>query len=255
MFPSFITFGLSLILLSHLTKAALAPSYPEPGTVWTVGKEYDITWEEDGAKPSMKKGWKNFKIDLMTGDNMDQVFLTNVASNLSAASGSTTFKYTAPNVSPYSPIYFFMFTNEEGENAWTTRFAIVGEDGKQEAPANQKQPNGEKIPWGVGKLAVKAASVNEEDNDTSSGPTSSEEDQEIKAATVKNELVDDGGDDTVALSEGSKDSSAPEESDDGKIKAAAILPENNVSNATNSLNIKIHHLIFAMTLVFFATFF
>ncbi|KAI8137889.1 hypothetical protein BJV82DRAFT_674332 [Fennellomyces sp. T-0311] len=161
-----IAFGLSLIL-SHLASASLAPSYPEPGTVWTVGKDYEIKWEEDGTKPSMAVGWKNFKIDLMTGDNMDQIFLTNVASNLSA-DGAQSFRWKVPDVAPYSPIYFFMFTNDKGENAWTTRFAIVGEDGNQEFPDNHIQPSGEKIPWGIGKLVMKAAA-----DRTSSGPAPS----------------------------------------------------------------------------------
>ncbi|KAG2223492.1 hypothetical protein INT45_001240, partial [Circinella minor] len=225
MFSSFITFGLSLIALSHLTNASLAPSYPEPGTKWTVGKEYDITWEDDGLTPAMQNGWKNFKIDLMTGDNMDQKFLTNVASNLSAATGSTSFKYTVPNVSPYSSIYFFMFTNEDGENAWTTRFAIVGEDNKEEAPANQMQPTGEKIPWGVGKLAEKTTLI---DNDTSSGPTSSDEErgQKIAAAPVKL-----GNDNEIATmdDEEEEESLSEEQVGNDKIKAAAIdLPKPNV---------------------------
>ncbi|ORY91186.1 hypothetical protein BCR43DRAFT_498666 [Syncephalastrum racemosum] len=130
--------------------ANMAPSYPEPGTVWTAGKEYEILWEDDGVKPDMKK-WKNFKIDLMTGDNNDQKFLTNIASNITSPKPMS-LKYTAPDVEPHAPIYFLMFTNEDGESAWTTRFAIVGTDGKQEQPAHATQPQGEKIPWGVGKL-------------------------------------------------------------------------------------------------------
>lgn len=109
--------------LNSIAEAALAPSTPEPGTVWKAGEENEIIWgnaspntmaactlvriltlvsiEEDGVKPTIKQGWQNFKIgttqsnpaglwmksahvklytaDLMTGDNMDQKFLTNVA--------------------------------------------------------------------------------------------------------------------------------------------------------------------------------
>lgn len=36
--------------------------------------------------------------------------------------------------------------------AWTTRFGITGEDGKLEKPEHSVQPDGAKIPWGVGKL-------------------------------------------------------------------------------------------------------
>ncbi|KAI9499669.1 hypothetical protein BDB00DRAFT_12032 [Zychaea mexicana] len=242
MFRLLITLGLS-IALSHLANAALAPSYPEPGTVWTVGQEYDITWEDDGAKPSMKKGWKNFKIDLMTGDNMDQIFLTNVASNLSAAAGPPSFKYKAPSVEPYSPIYFFMFTNEDGENAWTTRFAIVGEDGKQEPPTNLKQPSGEKIPWGVGKLAVKAVSV--DDNASSSTePANSMLTEPAAAAAAAIPPTDDTS------------STSAENSDiavDNEIKAAAIPPQN--KSAASSTSLTIPRIVFTTSLALFATFF
>jgi hypothetical protein len=52
--------------------------------------------------------------------------------------------------------------------AWTTRFGITGEDGKLEKPENAIQPDGTKIPWGVGKLAASenAASPSSSSNAT-----------------------------------------------------------------------------------------
>ncbi|KAG0164182.1 hypothetical protein DFQ28_002526 [Apophysomyces sp. BC1034] len=125
----------------HYVRATLSPSIPEPGTVWTAGEEYEITWEEDQMKPSIAEGWKKFKIDLMTGEDEDQILLTNVASNLKG-SGSMSYTWKVPDVSPHAPIYFLMFTSDKGENAWTTRFSIVNEDNQQEEPEKPTQPNG-----------------------------------------------------------------------------------------------------------------
>ncbi|KAI8339427.1 hypothetical protein BC941DRAFT_420460 [Chlamydoabsidia padenii] len=148
---SILFYGILLMILLVMTaNANMSPSYPEPGTVWTSGKEYEITWEEDNAEPTMNATWKNFRIDLMTGEDMDQTLLTNIAENVKGE--SLKYKYTVPEVTPHAPIYFLMFTSDDGEFAWSTRFAIVSEDGKQQVPEHSSQPSGEKIPWGVGKL-------------------------------------------------------------------------------------------------------
>ncbi|KAI8333719.1 hypothetical protein BC941DRAFT_336525, partial [Chlamydoabsidia padenii] len=142
-----------------VVKANMSPSNPEPGTVWTAGKEYEITW--DNTEPTINATWKNFRIDLMTGEDNDQVLLTNIAENVRG--DEMKYNYTAPQVDPPAPIYFLMFTNEDGEFAWSTRFAIVGQDGKQQVPEQAVQPTGEKIPWGVGKLVADGASTSDED--------------------------------------------------------------------------------------------
>ncbi|KAI8883390.1 hypothetical protein K501DRAFT_139970, partial [Backusella circina FSU 941] len=131
--------------------AGMAPSYPEPGTVWKTGQTYQIVWEEDKSKPSITEGWKDFKIDLMTGDNIQQKFLMNVATGLDGKKKKE-YSFKAPEVHPPSAVYFLMFTNDKGDNAWTTRFAITGEDGELVAPENAEQPDGATIPWGIGKL-------------------------------------------------------------------------------------------------------
>ncbi|KAL9537387.1 hypothetical protein MBANPS3_011818 [Mucor bainieri] len=104
----------------------------------------------------MEKAWNKFKIDFMTGDNNSQKFLKNVARNLDARTVKS-FNWTAPEVEPHSAVYFLMFTNEKGQNAWTTRFGIAGPDGKLVKPENAVQPDGAKIPWGVGKLVGEPA--------------------------------------------------------------------------------------------------
>ncbi|KAI7898184.1 uncharacterized protein BX663DRAFT_269628 [Cokeromyces recurvatus] len=131
--------------------ANMAPSYPEPGTVWKSGNSYEITWVNDKHSPSIAKAWKDFRIDFMTGDNMNQKFLINVAKNLDGTKIKS-FNWTVPEVEPHAAIYFFKFSNGKGQDAWTTRFAITGQDGKLFRPQKSTQPDGAKIPWGIGKL-------------------------------------------------------------------------------------------------------
>ncbi|KAI9358355.1 hypothetical protein BD770DRAFT_387131 [Pilaira anomala] len=136
-----------------LVVADMAPNYPEPGTIWKTGEQYEISWFDDKKPPSVSKAWTKFKIDFMTGDNNNQKFLKNVARDLDGSKIST-FNWTAPDVNPHSAIYFFMFTNENGDNAWTTRFAITDTEENMVKPQHAKQPDGAKIPWGVGKMVT-----------------------------------------------------------------------------------------------------
>lgn len=54
-------------------------------------------------------------------------------------------------------MYWLNCNAEKGQNAWTTRFGIAGPDGKLVKPENAVQPDGAKIPWGVGKLVGEPA--------------------------------------------------------------------------------------------------
>ncbi|KAI7855899.1 hypothetical protein BDC45DRAFT_505020 [Circinella umbellata] len=159
-FKSFITTSAVVMAFVSGITATMAPNYPQPGTVWTAGKEYQITWADDGEGAKLPEGWTNFNIEFMTGDNINMIPLTSVATGVDASKGST-YTWTAPQVEPYSAVYFLQFTNDKGEKAWTTRFAIVAQDGETPAPEPEKtQPNGgENIPWGVGKLAGGTAPV------------------------------------------------------------------------------------------------
>lgn len=35
-----------LAFIAAGVQATMAPTYPQPGTVWTAGKQYTITWSE-----------------------------------------------------------------------------------------------------------------------------------------------------------------------------------------------------------------
>lgn len=46
-FKSLITTTAAIAALASSVSAVIAPTYPSPGTVWTAGKEYTITWSMD----------------------------------------------------------------------------------------------------------------------------------------------------------------------------------------------------------------
>ncbi|CAO3679411.1 unnamed protein product [Rhizopus stolonifer] len=140
-------------LLTAIAEAAISPSYPQPGTIQVQGQSYDITWSFDGKNPS-----QTYQIDFMTGNNDDQKVLKTVAKGVSAS--LLKYPFIAPEVSPNSAIYFFMFTGSEGDQAWTTRFGITPDaNTKLTTEPQTTQPNGDKIPWGIGKLVSSSNST------------------------------------------------------------------------------------------------
>ncbi|OZJ06363.1 hypothetical protein BZG36_00759 [Bifiguratus adelaidae] len=147
-----------ILALAGGALAGVAPTYPSPGTTWTPGQQYQITWTNDNTSPSTATGWTKFSIDFMTGDNDQQVTLENVAQGINGVTTSS-YTWTAPQVDPPSAIYFFMFTSDTGAyHSWTTRFTITAADGSTVPPTNATQPNGQAIPWGIGKLSAATAS-------------------------------------------------------------------------------------------------
>ncbi|KAI8881699.1 hypothetical protein K501DRAFT_188401 [Backusella circina FSU 941] len=136
-FKSFAAASIALAASFIHVDAAVAPTYPQPGAIQNVGQAFDITW--------------NF----MTGSNDNQTVLQNVAKGVKPT--DLKYTYTAPAVDPNSAIYFFMFTGSKGDVAWTTRFGIAGADGKLTPEPEAKQPSGDAIPWGNGKLASGAS--------------------------------------------------------------------------------------------------
>ncbi|EIE87652.1 hypothetical protein RO3G_12363 [Rhizopus delemar RA 99-880] len=121
-------------LAATIADAAIAPSYPQPGTIQVEGQSYDITW--------------NF----MTGSNTQQTVLKTIATDVPA--NRLKYPFVAPAVDPYSAIYFFMFTGSNGDQEWTTRFGIVPNANTNLTTEPQStQPDGQAIPWGNGTLA------------------------------------------------------------------------------------------------------
>ncbi|KAI7898566.1 uncharacterized protein BX663DRAFT_524617 [Cokeromyces recurvatus] len=140
-----LTCSLITLLSAQCIHAAIAPTYPQPGTIQTEGQTYDVTWDFDGKDPEV-----TYRIDFMTGSNDQQTVLMNVATGVPA--NLLKYPFKVPQVSPHSAIYFFMFTGTNGEMAWTTRFGIIPPGGTLSPEPNRNEPNGDPIPWGNGTL-------------------------------------------------------------------------------------------------------
>lgn len=101
----------------------------------------------------------------MAGSNSNMSLVTKVAEGLDGTNASLTpFSWTCPEVTPYSAIYFYQFTNGNlsANSTWTTRFTIASPAGVSDNPENLEQPNGDRVPWGAGQLKSTGSS-----NDTS----------------------------------------------------------------------------------------
>ena len=77
-----------LTMITSGVFATMAPSYPDPGAIWTAGKQYNILWGkvtrtlcekrafvqnvdssrlgDDGKSPSVNESWTNFKIGIQS---------------------------------------------------------------------------------------------------------------------------------------------------------------------------------------------
>ncbi|KAK7022882.1 hypothetical protein VNI00_016869 [Paramarasmius palmivorus] len=129
--------------------AIVGPTEPTPGNTYNEGSKCNIQWQGD------KDGkWKDMSIQLMTGDNLNMVHLTTVATGLDGNKDGK-FDYNCPKVSPNSEIYFYQFSapGAPGKLTWTGRFTIADSKGNSVPPENtDKDGNGKTFMWGTGKL-------------------------------------------------------------------------------------------------------
>ncbi|CDO68841.1 hypothetical protein BN946_scf184805.g50 [Trametes cinnabarina] len=155
--------------LTHVAASAaptptggVIPTAPGPGDVFREGGACTFSWTPDPSGV-----WKHTDVELMTGDNLNMVFLTTVVTFDGTDPSLTTFSYPCPDcymqVEPNSAIYFYQFSSDAAPGAlmWTARFAIADAQGKVTPPPNATQPDGQKIPWGTGALADPAKAVPE----------------------------------------------------------------------------------------------
>lgn len=149
----------AITLTGFLVRADPNPIVPGPGDSYKEGGDCLIKWEPDTTGK-----WTTMNIALKTGDNYNMILLEDITTV--DGTKQSQYKYPCPSVSPNSAIYFYEFTTSAStEKYWTTRFTITDKDGKSTPPANNTQPNGDKIPWGTGTLL-------DGDNDASSLPSS-----------------------------------------------------------------------------------
>jgi len=139
------TFVLSFALVAL---AEVTPLAPGPGDIFQQGGTCTISWNPDATGT-----WTTLNIELMTGDNFNMVHLTTVAT-VDGTTSPGAFSYPCPAVTPSAPIYFYQFSTPSAPTTttWTGRFTIADSTGNTVPAPNQKQPDGEPIPWGTGAL-------------------------------------------------------------------------------------------------------
>lgn len=124
------------------------PTNPGPGDVFIEGQACSISWN-----PDTTGAWKTMIIQLKTGNNFDMVNLTTVGTVDGTDATKTSFSYTCPQVTPFSPIYFYQFSSPASNNSvWTGRFTITDNANDIVPAAESTQPDGSAIPWGTGAL-------------------------------------------------------------------------------------------------------
>ncbi|KAJ8076089.1 hypothetical protein PM082_022074 [Marasmius tenuissimus] len=145
------SFALLLSGLALSVNAQATPTEPGPGSVFNQGSTCRTSW--DGDKDGK---WTGMSIQLMTGDNQHMIHLTTVGENLDGNKDGR-LEFACPEVDPYSAVYFFQYSAPGQPLTWATRFTIADKDGKSTPPPESTQPDGAKIPWGVGKLVDASA--------------------------------------------------------------------------------------------------
>jgi len=142
---------LPLSLLVLVARAAMTPTAPGPGDVFSAGSVCSLSWEPDTTGL-----WKNVTIQLMSGQNLVMLPVTTVVTGLDGTDGSLSpYNWTCPDVDPYSAIYFYQFTQDGADSpAWTTRFTIASANGTTVPPEHATPPSGDDIPWGIGHIAL-----------------------------------------------------------------------------------------------------
>ncbi|KGB80342.1 hypothetical protein CNBG_6180 [Cryptococcus deuterogattii R265] len=168
---------LAPLLALPLAQATITPTSPDGSTTVKVGDTIEALWTADSTD-----GWTDVEIQLMTGDNLAMVPLATVATGIDGTS-STSFSFVAPDVSPYSKIYFLQFTNGGNmtDATWTTRFTIAGADGSTTEPTNSTDFHGQTVEWGTGQLL---SSVSSSSNSSSSSTEANSTSASAVAAAV-----------------------------------------------------------------------
>ncbi|EEB94400.1 hypothetical protein MPER_06791, partial [Moniliophthora perniciosa FA553] len=163
---------LSLLLIGTVASLvagdAFTPTAPGPGDSFKAGDLCEIRWMPGDD-------WKNVTIILMSGSNNAMIPVTTVTTGLDGSDASLShYHWTCPEVTPYSNIYFYQFTDggNTQSSQWTTRFTVKHTAlslvvlssnpltlrshlllVKQWPPEHASQPNGDAFPWGSGHLA------------------------------------------------------------------------------------------------------
>ncbi|ADV20667.1 Hypothetical protein CGB_B9630C [Cryptococcus gattii WM276] len=203
----FFALTLAPLLALPLAQATITPTSPDGSTTVKVGDTIEALWTADSTD-----GWTDVEIQLMTGDNLAMVPLATVGTGIDGTS-ATSFSFVAPDVSPYSKIYFLQFTN--GGNmtgaTWTTRFTIAGADGSTTEPTNSTDFHGQTVEWGTGEL-LSSVSSSSSNSSSSSSETTSTSASAVAAAVTASASSSSSSSSSSASSESPSASSASSES-------------------------------------------
>ncbi|KAI0718585.1 hypothetical protein C8T65DRAFT_737227 [Cerioporus squamosus] len=148
--------GKPVLAVAQDVVPGIVPTAPGPSDVFKEGTNCTLSWNPD---PSGL--WKETNVELMSGDNWNMVHITTVTTFDGTDATKTSYSYPCPDVTPNSAIYFYQFSSPAAPKnlTWTTRFTIAAADGSTTPPANDTQPDGQKIPWGVGALTDPSKAV------------------------------------------------------------------------------------------------
>jgi len=137
--------------LVSVVKSDPVPLEPHATSVFNEGTDTCLVqWTPD---PTGK--WTTMYIELMTGDNFQQVHLKTVATVDGTNSANSSFTYTCPSVTPNSAIYFYKFSTpaDPTDLLFTTRFTIAGANGETTPPtASETATDGTIVAYGTGAL-------------------------------------------------------------------------------------------------------
>ncbi|OXG33169.1 hypothetical protein C367_00890 [Cryptococcus neoformans Ze90-1] len=157
--------------------------------------------------------------------HVQMVPLATVATGIDGTS-ATSFSFPAPDVNPYSKIYFLQFTN--GGNmtgaTWTTRFTIAGSDGSPTEPTNTTDFQGQPVGWGTGELL---SSVSTSSSNSSSSSSS-------EAASTSTSVVAAAASTSVSSSSSSSSSSFSAASNSATPSASAADASSDASSDSSS---------------------
>ncbi|WWC69740.1 uncharacterized protein I206_103683 [Kwoniella pini CBS 10737] len=201
MFTKTITL-LSFIAIS--VNAIITPTSPDSNTVVKVGESINALWTIDSTD-----NWNNVEIQLMTGDNLQMVPLATVATGIDGTKVDS-YSFDAPDVSPYSKIYFLQFTNggDTTNVTWTTRFTIAGTDGSTTDPTNSTVYSGQTVQWGTGTLLSSVSTDGSSSNSTTSSTNSSTDATAGGSSASTNSVSDSSSASSTSTAESSTSTSA-----------------------------------------------
>lgn len=138
-----------LAAVAYGANAAVVPLEPSGNSVFAAGSACTMQWTPDTTGV-----WTTMNIELMTGDNFNQVHLKTVGTVDGTDATNATYSYTCPAVTPNSKIYFYKFTSPASTDVlFTTRFLITDAAGASTPPTQtETATTGELVGWGTGAL-------------------------------------------------------------------------------------------------------